>query len=238
MEDDLSVWTASLSDAEDVSACASAFRNILSHFGFSVFASGEVDLRDRNRSTLVVVEWPEAWRKFYLEDFVHRDPLVNALRTRARPFTWSELREDDQFALSDREALKFVASQGWEEGLVVPIPRGGERFGIVSLVRARGTLVEPDRTVLILLAVYFHERAKALGGARSSFVTHPSAIPRRIIDCLRLAADGRSDKSIAAALNIKPWTAHEYMEIAKRRLGARTRTQAVAFAVSLGLIGV
>ena len=238
MKDELPLWTASLSDADDIGACTSAFRNILSHFGFSVFASGEVDLRDRTRSILAVVEWPEAWRKFYLEDFVYRDPLVNALRTRARPFTWTELREDRQFALSDREALKFVASQGWEEELVVPIPRGGERFGIVSLVRARGALVEPDRTILILLAVYFHERARALGGAQAAFATYPSAIPGRVIDCLRLAADGRSDKSIATALGIMPSTAHEYIELAKRRLGARTRTQAVAFAVSLGLIGV
>ena len=51
-----------------------------------------------------------------------------------------------------------------------------------------------------------------------------------------LIAHGRSDRAVGVKLSIAQSTAHEYLENAKRKLKARTRAEAVALAVSLGII--
>lgn len=55
-------------------------------------------------------------------------------------------------------------------------------------------------------------------------------------DCLALVADGKSDWEISVILSIAKTTAHAHVENAKRKLGARTRAQAVARLILNGLI--
>ena len=46
------------------------------------------------------------------------------------------------------EALQLCYEHGWTEGLVVPIPRGDLRFGLVSLVCRRGEFSAQEKEVL------------------------------------------------------------------------------------------
>ena len=46
--------------------------------------------------------------------------------------------------------------------------------------------------------------------------------------CLALLAEGKRDKEIARVLVVDPSTARKHVENARRKLGARTRAQAVA----------
>jgi DNA-binding CsgD family transcriptional regulator len=55
-------------------------------------------------------------------------------------------------------------------------------------------------------------------------------------DCLALVAQGFSDGVIGEKLGITESTAHFYVEKAKRKLGAKTRTQAVARLIAAGLL--
>lgn len=54
------------------------------------------------------------------------------------------------------------------------------------------------------------------------------ALTGRERDCLLFVAEGLSDGDIAGQLGISTVTAHAHVENAKRKLGARTRAQAVA----------
>ncbi|MBL8538265.1 MAG: helix-turn-helix transcriptional regulator [Hyphomonadaceae bacterium] len=58
----------------------------------------------------------------------------------------------------------------------------------------------------------------------------PSPLTKRQREVLALCAEGKSDWEIAQLLQISPVTAHEHVETAKRKLGVRTRIQAVALA--------
>lgn len=58
----------------------------------------------------------------------------------------------------------------------------------------------------------------------------------RQVECLRLAAAGKTSQAIGHALGISHRTVDEYFEEAYRRLGVRNRAQAVARAKELGLI--
>lgn len=63
----------------------------------------------------------------------------------------------------------------------------------------------------------------------------PQLSPRQI-ECLRLAAAGQTSSEIAVTLGLSPRTVDQYVGEACARLQVRSRTQAVAKAVTLGLL--
>jgi DNA-binding CsgD family transcriptional regulator len=63
-----------------------------------------------------------------------------------------------------------------------------------------------------------------------------SPLTRRQSDALRICSEGKSDAEIGEALGISAATAHEHIQEAKRRLGVRTRIEAVVIAVRKGWI--
>ena len=77
---------------------------------------------------------------FRSSGFVHRDPVINALSLFRKPFTFGDIVRDPRFSNLDREMLRTAALHGWSQGLVVPVARGGTRFGLVAdrVRRARG----------------------------------------------------------------------------------------------------
>ncbi|MDE1150488.1 MAG: helix-turn-helix transcriptional regulator [Azospirillaceae bacterium] len=58
----------------------------------------------------------------------------------------------------------------------------------------------------------------------------------REAECLRLLAEGEGVKHIAFELGIKPKSVDAYLLRARRKLGAKTSTHAVAVAMSMGLL--
>lgn len=61
-------------------------------------------------------------------------------------------------------------------------------------------------------------------------------LTRRELECLWLLAEGEQLKRTAFLLGITTKTAEHYMGTARRKLGARTTTQAVAIAVTRGIL--
>ena len=235
MERVLWSWIEQFAAESDPRKCVGAFRGLAAKYGVSGFAAGEVDLERRERCAFHVVEWPERWLKFYLGGSVNRDPVVSALPRRRAPFSWKDLRDDPDFDGADRQSLNLANAAGWEDGFAIPIPRGGARYGLVSLLRERGTFSIEEKALLALIGVYFYERLRGLTTAKA-FASAPSSIPPRAIECLTFSAHGMSDREVGEKLGISQSTAREYVEVVKRRLGARTRTEAAAVATSLGLI--
>lgn len=63
-----------------------------------------------------------------------------------------------------------------------------------------------------------------------------SQLSPRQIECLRLAAAGKTSSEIAIVLGISSRTVDQYVGEACERLKVRNRTQAVAKALTLGLL--
>jgi DNA-binding CsgD family transcriptional regulator len=64
----------------------------------------------------------------------------------------------------------------------------------------------------------------------------PPLLRPRHRECLYWASQGKSSVDIGRLLGLSPRTVDEHLRSACRRLGVRTRVQAVARAVALGLI--
>ena len=221
-----------------VSGCADLFREAIALFGFDTFACGEIDLDDRDRCVFYIIDWPDAWRQFYLTSgLVEHDPVVDALRHRTEPFTWSDLRADRTFPRLGAEGIERAAGYGWVEGLVVPVSRGENKVGLVSLVGHRRGVDPADVAFLCLISVCLHGHVRTLLG-KDGFAAPPAGLTARELDCLKLVAKGRSDREIAQALSIAVSTAHEHVENAKRKLNTGSRAETVASAAALGIIDV
>lgn len=216
--------------------CCSLFRSAIARHGFTTFACGELDLRDHERNVFYIIDWTEAWTRFYTASgLINRDPVVGALAGRRSPFTWSDLRADRTFPKVGREALDLAAKEGWTEGLAVPLPQGPNRMGLVSMAGHR-LVTDPAITAyLTLISICLHSHARTLI-AREGCALPPVGLTDREIACLRLVARGYSDRAIAQDLGIAVSTAHEFVEKAKHRLKVRSRPELVAVAASLGII--
>ena len=65
----------------------------------------------------------------------------------------------------------------------------------------------------------------------------PAALTRRQRECLAWVEQGKSSTDIGAILGLSPETVNEHVGEACRRLGVRTRVQAVVAARARGLFG-
>jgi DNA-binding NarL/FixJ family response regulator len=98
-----------------------------------------------------------------------------------------------------------------------------------DLVRALGAILDGRPYVDPGLA------GAAIGASRRSG-RDPDALTRREVEVLRLLAEGLQHEEIGRRLGIGPETVRTHARKAGERLGARTRTQAVATAIRLELI--
>lgn len=233
---DIANAVSAISAAPDPKACSRIFLKTISQFKIDAFACGEVDLMALERTIFYVICWPDTWREFYFAArLMSRDPLLEVLKTRREPFTWSEVQRDGKWPTIGTKRSQAITEHGWTEGLTVPIPRGDQRFGLVSLNGRRDALDAKEKRLLAMLSYCFHERLRNLVPTYG-FAIPPVGLTRREIDVLRLIARGATDGDMAHKLGISRSTAHEYFETAKRKLKATTRAEAIAIAVSLAIV--
>lgn len=212
------------------------FNSFVRAFGFTAYAVGFAPGQDGCDEPFLLIDWPRPWLELYArEGFATEDAVVAAAATATQPFTWAELqrRQPGASARIFAAALSF----GWADGLLVPVqlPSGSEkpRLGVASL--AAPTLEAMDATGRAIVSegsALALTRAVDLTSARMA-----ADLTDRERQSLTLVATGRGDREIAAILQISPATAHFHVEQAKRKLGAITRAQAVALAVTQGLLG-
>ncbi|MFZ1107401.1 MAG: autoinducer binding domain-containing protein [Rhodomicrobium sp.] len=234
--DSISIYNK-VSATDTAADCSKAYVEALAPHGIDTLAAGEIDLADEQLVVFFAIEWPESWRKFYLSSGLQeRDPVVRSLaRYGSVPFTWTDLRNDRSVPQLGARALDLSAQHGWTEGLVIPLPRGGTRYGLVSLVGRRGPFSAAEIPPLAMVSIWFHNRVRTLAST-TGFPVPPLGLSEREIQCLRLVSRGLPDREVADKLGISHATAKDYFENARRKLKAATRAQAVATAVSFGVI--
>lgn len=173
---------------------------------------------------------PPGWIDGYFRRGLHdRNPVVFGTARRTTAFRWS----DPGFAdLMNWPGLDFARELGIADGICVPCHGVGLEAGLVSFGFERIDLSPTERQAFVLAASLGYDRMRTLAAPRAP--KRPVLTPRER-DCLAYVAEGLSDAAIASKLGIAPVTAHAHVENAKRKLGARSRAQAVARFYALGL---
>jgi len=142
------------------------------------------------------------------------------------PFTWRELLADGSFGERWSDVLDRFRLYGLHDGVAIPIHGPSSYVGLMSFAGPLLVELSPMAHIILLaLAHIAHERGRELDIAAAA-----PGVPRlttREGQVMRWIANGKTDAEIGRELSISAATVHSYAEQAKRKLGARSRSQAV-----------
>jgi LuxR family quorum sensing-dependent transcriptional regulator len=214
------------------------FQATVRQFGFDVSACGAwTGVGQQVMNRFYFVDWPAPFLDRYMaRDLMARDPVVLSAKRRIAPFLWGELRPQWERTPQVAETLALADEYGFIDGYAVPIHGPAGYQGLVSLAAKVPVQLEPaELGALHLMALTVHERCRVAHG----FGVLSRAVPAltdREAACIRWAADGKSDAAIGELMGISRATAHFHVESVKKKLGVKSRIQAVAILVLMGEI--
>lgn len=193
---------------------------------------------DPNPTPFTIHNWPEHWHHTYMSrGFGAIDPVPRAVMVCAMPLTIAELRAGKAGFVPGPETDDYFAAaeaMGRGAGLIVPIAGPHGYHGIVVMVGATADLTPHQRAVLHLWAIYAHDRMLTLFGRAQS---QGPQLTEREVEVLRLARNGEVDEAVAQAMGISVRTVRFHFENARKKLGAKTRAEALVTAVGMHLLG-
>lgn len=207
--------------------------------GFQTYVVGAMPAAgDPNPGSFVVHNWPDSWTEAYFSrGFGLHDPVPRAVMVNAMPFTIGELRSGKAGVVitpGAAEVLRFADAIGRGSGLVVPIAGPHGYHGIAVICGSGPEPVGRVRAILHLWAIYAHDRLLHLHGRVQ---TAETGLTAREVAVLRQMRNGGSDQDIATALGISVRTVRFHVNNLRRRLGARSRAEALILAENLHLLG-
>lgn len=178
------------------------------------------------------------WRAHYTALNYHLlDDLIPRVKLDHEPFTW---RDSVTSGISKSTIRMFGEAKelGVADGFVLPVHYADHSSTAVLLTRPDAAEIGPNnRARLFLLSSYFASVGKRLQeGAAPPQPKESQLLSPRQRECLQWVRAGKSDWDISVILNLSEHTVNEHLEAARKRLGVRTRTQAVIEAIARGLI--
>jgi DNA-binding CsgD family transcriptional regulator len=182
--------------------------------------------------------YPEPYRTTYLERGLQRtDPAFVLSFARLLPTDWDAIHRLD----GSRAVLEAAnAHRIPVRGIAVPIrdETTGDSLFNVNLDcheaewRLRRNALARD---FMVIGHVFHVMMRGLVRGSEPLVELPRLSPREV-DVMRLAAQGYSAKRTALKLGISPHSVRVHLTLARRRLKARNTAEAVAIALTRGLL--
>lgn len=223
----------------DLDSLQDAFARAVGAFGFNQFScSLVVEAGKAPAPRALFGRSNKAWDDHYLErGYLKVDPCVRLLFSAPGPFTWSDLGPEHHTPAS-RLILSEAAAGGACEGFVVPVWDGKQNFYGVRLISPEQEFDQSARATLHALAtVYVCEGVKLLELTDDSLPTC-TPLTRRETECLKWVAEGKSDWDISELLGISEATVHAHVEHAKKKIGVKSRVQAVVLATVKGWLSL
>jgi len=183
------------------------------------------------------VNYPDAWKQHYAENgYETMDPTLRMAARSVAPVDWQRLEHDRNFAEVFRPARDFGIS---DRGLTIPIRGPYGDLGMLSVTRDCSPeewrkLKRHVMTDLQGVATHIHDAVMRSGLVMRSL--RVTALSTREREILQWIAAGKTHMDVSEILNISHRTVEVHVRSAREKLHALTTPQAVARAVSMGLI--
>lgn len=178
--------------------------------------------------------YPEAWvERIFYHGYLAIDPALMAARHTVLGFSWSDIPNFILLSPQQKQILEESHVAGFGDGFTVPIHLPGECAASCTFVTKYGQSFDLSIAPSAhYIGCFAFESARRLRRkmlvANSPGATHKiPPLSGRQLDCIVLAARGKSTVDSAALLGISANTVHEYLETAKRRYGVATRQQLI-----------
>lgn len=221
-----------------------AFRTLVTRYlqslGFDNYVFGFLSPPEGMDAPYFISNYPEEWVARYVgEGYLAEDVVVQQSSRSVVPFSWTSVRADDTLTPKQKRVFTEARHHGLKSGGAVPVHGPG---GMVACLSVASRMEEQEfekvwartRAELMAFAAFAFENVlqRLLGEGPGE----QPRLPRRVRECLLWAARGKTAKETADILSISEETVVSYLKVANEKLGVTSRTQAVAKAVSFGLI--
>ena len=180
----------------------------------------------------------EAWERRYVEQgYVHRDVVMRELIRSSEPLFWSDVLGRGPLAPHEAIVFQEAAEHGLSEGFIMPVKGLDGSLWKVLLCGSRVDAADPDtRAAAHLLSLYYGSLAQRIRRTEQQDLTELVQLSRRQVECLKWVREGKSSNDIGDLLGLSGRTVDHYLADACRRLGVRTRHQAVIDAALRGVL--
>jgi DNA-binding CsgD family transcriptional regulator len=179
---------------------------------------------------------PADWLELYLkEGYGHVDPAIRQCKYVVTPFYYLDARYDPESEPWAAEVVRRASDFGLADGVLVPIPAA---TGCIGNVWMGGHKLKPSweyLPIIHLMGLYAFHRVQGL--CHTTKTAKPN-LTQREREVLTWIASGKSYWEVGEILKISRRTAEWHVHEACKKLGARTRAQAVTIAVRDRLINV
>jgi LuxR family quorum sensing-dependent transcriptional regulator len=179
---------------------------------------------------------PDGWWQEYHDLARGRcRPLLFLAQTCMASSTWTEVRRILQPIGGDQWSYELALKYGIRDGLTCPV---GGRWVVVFWSRRdlSNILTRPLRIIVIAAASFAGMRLEQLAPVDPRRITLRARLTPRELAVLRLVSTGAQTHDIAKALELGVETVRSHLKKAQTKLGARTRTHAVAESLRQSLI--
>jgi LuxR family quorum-sensing system transcriptional regulator CciR len=204
------------------------------HFALAQRLTGPVTAMNVPLGPVRLTDYPDAWvDQLVGQGRIADDPVLLACERSVAPFAWSSL--ETLLPMNDRHRAYMAQARaaGLADGYTVPIHVPGLASGLVSFVMAGGRELPAEALPAAqYLACFAFEAARRLkhadhDGGKGGGIR----LTQRQLDCVVLAARGKSNWVAGKLLGLTAGTVHKYLEAAKRRYGVSSRTELVVRAL-------
>jgi LuxR family transcriptional regulator, quorum-sensing system regulator CciR len=227
-------YIAALNAINDLEQLEHKFSDVVGQLGYDHFAMiSHVDLGNVPRGFVNLINFPVEWRLFVLKNklYIH-DPVISYASRSAQPFCWEDI--DLAKSVTESQYLTEAKDAGLKFGFTVPVHVPGSVSGSVNLA-SRQKISAELLPASHYAAIFSFEAARRIT-QQDMFRPRKTdkGLTSRQRECLALAGQGKSDSVIAQILGLKTRTVHDYIEQAKARYNASSRTTAVVQALFRG----
>jgi LuxR family transcriptional regulator, quorum-sensing system regulator BjaR1 len=218
----------------------------LNRFGLRYFILYQAADRRRTPSAaLLSGRSCQPWREHYTHHaFAANDDLMLSGLQSARCLTWGQYRQREDLSVGQARIFNEAEAFGLKDGFYLPIHQLDGSVFAVSMMGDHP--VDPDPKTLSglhMLGLYYLIAARRFCANDGPILTLPAnsqkpRLTQRQRECLQWVRAGKTDWEISQIIGISEHTVIEHLEEARKRLGVRTRTQAVIEGIALGLIAL
>ncbi len=187
----------------------------------------------------VISSYPDSWFKRYQEkNYIEIDPLVAHCSKSIVPVSWGCQKNHQNQKI--RNMFDEATEHGLANGATFSVIGKSGELSIFSLTTSKSGLLEQKNTLSQLGNGYIflaciHEAVCKLGLARET-EKESISLTSREKECLTWVSIGKTSWEISVILGISESTIIFHISNAGKKLQTSTRSQAVAKAISLGLI--
>ena len=233
-------YISSVQQAGTANAVTEKLLEVTSAFGLTALMAGTVPQpgtpTGQQKEHVLLCDWPVEWLERYVaRNYIDHDPIVSRMKHLQAPFQWRDAADEIKV---DRDGEVVMGDAGefkLKDGLAFPLVTLDGQIVMVSLGGEQVEMSGAEFGMISMVATYAIGRAMQLHSGEGRVVDHIELTPRER-ECLKWAAEGKSEWEISQILGISEHTSEKHLLNAKFKLGAVNRVQAVAEAIRRGYI--